>query len=81
MFIKNLAIGILGSLCDEDLNGIKAWNFKLTIEEEDLLTEAGQLELKELGERYQKRLPTLFEPTNKVNIILLKFKVLEGQFM
>ena len=56
----------LGSLCQEDLDGIQAWNFSLTVDEESLLTEAGRLELENLGERYRKRLPTLFEPTDKV---------------
>ena len=32
----------------------------IAIEDENLLTDAGKMELLELGRRYQKRLPTLF---------------------
>ena len=79
MYRINLVFDILGALCDEDFNGIKAWKFSLTVEDEDLLTEAGKLELKKLGERYKKRLPTLFEPNlNKVRIIHSAYRVLEG---
>ena len=57
-----------GTLSDEDLEGIKAWTFNLTVEEEDLLTEAGRQELKQLGERYKKRLPSLINLSAKVCI-------------
>ena len=57
---------ILGSLPQEKLDGIRAWKFTLTEDDENLLTEAGKLELFELGQRYQKRLPSLFEPPRKV---------------
>ena len=48
------------------MDGIRAWKFTLTEDDENLLTEAGKLELFELGQRYQKRLPSLFEPPRKV---------------
>ena len=57
---------ILGSLSPDDLKGIESWTFNLTVEDEDLLTDAGRLELKQLGERYKKRLPTLFDQSAKV---------------
>ena len=53
-------------MSDDDLEGIKAWTFNLTVEDEDLLTEAGRLELKQLGERYKKRLPSLINLSAKV---------------
>ena len=48
------------------MDGIRAWKFALTEDDENLLTEAGKMELLELGQRYQKRLPSLFEPPRKV---------------
>ena len=56
----------LGHLSEEKVKGIKAWTLDLNVEDEDLLTEAGRLELKQIGERYKKRLPTLFDPSAKV---------------
>ena len=64
--LMNISSQILGSLSPEDLEGIKAWTFNLTVEEEDLLTEAGRQELKQLGERYKKRLPSLINLSAKV---------------
>ena len=66
--ITNVLIGneILGSLPQEKLDGIRAWKFTLTEDDENLLTETGKMELFELGQRYQKRLPSLFEPPRKV---------------
>ena len=56
----------LGHLSEEEVKGIEAWTLDLNVEDEDLLTEAGRLELKQIGERYKKRLPTLFDPSAKV---------------
>ena len=50
----------IGTLCDEDLDGIKQWTFNLTVEEEDLLTESGKAELYKIGQHVKKRLPTIF---------------------
>ena len=65
-FLIHISSQLLGSLSPEDLEGIKAWTFNLTVEDEDLLTEAGELELKQLGERYKKRLPSLINLSAKV---------------
>ena len=65
-FLIHISSQILGSLNQTDLEGIKAWTFNLTVEEEDLLTEAGRQELKQLGERYKKRLPSLINLSAKV---------------
>ena len=54
-------IFIVGSLCKEDLEGIKEWSFTLTPEDADLLTPAGEAEHFELGERWKIRLPTIFD--------------------
>ena len=56
----------LGFLTPKDLKGIEAWTLNLTVQDEDLLTESGKLELKQIGERYKKRLPTLFDSSAKV---------------
>ena len=48
-----------GKLCSADVKGIESWTFDLTIEDDSLLTEAGKLEHKLLGQRTKQRLPTL----------------------
>ena len=58
LVVKNHEEG-RGKLCSADVRGIESWTFDLTIEDDSLLTEAGKLEHKLLGQRTKQRLPTL----------------------
>ena len=64
-FIIMSAIFIAGTLCKEDLEGIKEWTLTLTSDDAKMLTDAGKEEHKQLGERWKKRLPTIFGKSYK----------------
>ena len=58
-------LACLGSLCESDLNLLSSWRPSLKEEHEKLLVESGRKELRQIGARFSKRLPDIFEPEKK----------------
>ena len=71
---------IEGFICKEDLDLLKGWSFNVGENQNALLVPTGVRELKGIGERFYKRLPSLlgngytkdkFKVIDSVNIIIL----------
>ena len=83
LFLSNkLSIldSIVGFICKEDLALLKGWSFNVDENQKSLLVQTGERELKGIGERFSKRLPSLlgngytkdkFKVIVSINIIIL----------
>ena len=58
-----------GQLCQNDLATLAQWIFDLTIDDAYLLVESGKKEMREMGQRFKIRFPTLFEDFNEKEVI------------
>jgi len=63
-----------GQLCDDDLQAFKSWKPHLTKEDDHLLIQSGRNEMKILGHRQSKRLPTLFKHFDKDQVVFRSTK-------
>ena len=61
IFSEKLSIldSIEGFICKEDLDLLKGWSFNVDENQKALLVPTGERELKGIGERFSKRLPSL----------------------
>ena len=84
-FSEKLSIldSIEGSICKEDLDLLKGWSFNVDENQKALLVPTGERELKGIGERFSKRLPSLlgngytkdkFKVIFSIHIIILKIR-------
>ena len=76
----SILVSIEGFICKEDLDLLKGWSFNVDENQKALLVPTGERELKGIGERFSKRLPSLlgngytkdkFKVIVSINIITL----------
>jgi len=55
-----------GSMTGEEIAALKDWRLDLDVSEEKLLTKSGRREGLEMGQRWKKRLPSLFKDSDNI---------------